>query len=166
MRSTASGKCTWNGGRMLTERTDAPDAQLSLPTRELNAWFAKHRRVSFVVLFGSLVPEREGDLATPESDVDIAIHTDGSLPLLERGAWIAELEELCGRSVDLVWLNPLPGQNPTLAHEIMTRGHLLFCREGAPYVAFKTRAILRYLDTAHLREQVTAAFRRRHGERS
>jgi predicted nucleotidyltransferase len=149
----------------LIKEANALGSQVSLPRAELTAWSAERAKVTFVILFGSFVPGHELRVATPHSDVDIAVHTEGDLTLLERGAWIADLELLCGRAVDLVWLNPLPAQNPALAYEIVTEGQLLFCRERARYVGFRTAVTLRYLDTAYLREQVAAAFRRHHVER-
>jgi predicted nucleotidyltransferase len=125
---------------------------------ELTTWFAQHPQVCFAVLFGSWARET----GTPRSDVDLAVYTYERLPLLERGAWIADLERLVQRTVDLVWLNPLPGQDPALAYEILSRGQLLFCRDRETYVAYKTTVMLRYLDTAYLRRQIADAFERRH----
>lgn len=130
----------------------------TLPRAELTTWFAQRSKVCFAVLFGSFAH----GTVTPQSDVDIAVYTQEPLALLERGAWVADLEQLCQRTVDLVWLNPLPAQDPALAFEILAHGQSLFCRKTAWYVAFKTSVTLRYLDTAHLRQQVAAAFQRRH----
>ncbi|MBN1484320.1 MAG: nucleotidyltransferase domain-containing protein [Chloroflexia bacterium] len=130
----------------------------SLPRAELVDWFSRQPSIRFALLFGSF---SQGTMR-PQSDVDLAIYTQGELALLERGAWTTELEQLCRRTVDLVWLNPLPAQNPALAFEILASGELLFCPQSAPYVAYKTRAILRYLDTTYLRQQVEDAFQNRH----
>ncbi len=137
-----------------------PQPSLTLPRAKLTTWFAQHPKIGFAILFGSFA--REPAAVTPQSDADIAIYTEEDLALLERGAWITDLEMICKRPVDLVWLNPLPAQDPALAFEIMAHGQLLFCRENAPYIAFKTSVTLHYLDTAHLREQIATAFERRH----
>lgn len=137
-----------------------PQPGPTLPRAELTTWFAQHPQIGFAILFGSFA--REPAAVTLHSDVDIAIYTEEELALLERGAWITDLETICERPVDLVWLNPLPSQDPALAFEIMAHGQSLFCRGNAQYVAFKTSVMLRYLDTAYLREQVAAAFERRH----
>lgn len=137
-----------------------PQPGPTLPRAELTTWFAQHAKIGFAILFGSFA--REPGTVTPHSDVDIAIYTEEELVLLERGAWITDIEMICERPVDLVWLNPLPSQDPALAFEIMSHGQTFFCRENAPYIAFKTFVILRYLDTAYLREQVAAAFEHRY----
>lgn len=137
-----------------------PQQSRPLPQAELSTWITQHPKICFAILFGSFA---RGDRAVmPQSDVDIAVYTEEDLTLLDRGAWITDLEMICRRAVDLVWLNPLPAQDPALAFEIMTQGHLLFCRETKRYVAFKTSVILRYLDTAYLREQIATAFERRY----
>lgn len=58
------------------------------------------------------------------------------------------LEAGVGRRVDLVVLNEAP---PLLAHEAIRDGQRLVCVDEDERVRFETRAIAKYLDTAHLR---------------
>jgi hypothetical protein len=59
-----------------------------------------------------------------------------------------DLQTVAGCRVDLVVLNTAP---PLLANEVIKTGRRLTCRFEADRVRFETRAIARYLDTAHLR---------------
>lgn len=51
--------------------------------------------------------------------------------------------------VDLVDLSVAP---PLLAHEVVSQGKLILSRDEDERVEFETRAVARYLDTAHLRK--------------
>lgn len=59
------------------------------------------------------------------------------------------LERASGRTVDLVDLSAAP---PLLAHEVVKHGKLIVSRDDTTRVDFVTRAVARYLDTAHLRK--------------
>ena len=63
--------------------------------------------------------------------------------------------------MDILILNDLPTKDPAMAFEVVSRGRVLVCKNLTEYVNFKTAAILRYLDTAYLREMVNKAFMRR-----
>ena len=71
---------------------------------------------------------------------------------------LVELEPAAGRSVDLVVLGTAP---PLLAHEIISHGTLLVCRDQDERVRFEVRTLMRYLDTAHLRKVQYAYLRER-----
>lgn len=110
--------------------------------------------VEFALLFGSYA--RQTPLAW--SDVDIAVHVARPLDLLEIGRLTAALERAVGRDVDLLILNTALERNPALAYRVVAEGIVLFCRDDKTLVDFKRQAILRYLDTAYLREMVARAF--------
>ncbi|MCD6506619.1 nucleotidyltransferase domain-containing protein [Candidatus Poribacteria bacterium] len=123
--------------------------------------------VEFALLFGSFARGRQ----TPLSDVDIGIYLSRPVDLLTLGRLIAELERITGRSVDALVLNDLPARNPDIAYQAISSGEIITCKDPSAYVSFKTRAILRYLDTAYLRDMVSRAFmerlrNNRFGERS
>jgi len=84
----------------------------------------------------------------PSSDLDVAVllAPAETADVLDRIS--AALEMASGRTVDLVDLAKAP---PLLGHEIVTSGTLLFARDEDERVQFATRAVARYLDTAHLR---------------
>ena len=85
----------------------------------------------------------------PSSDLDIAVllAPKETTDVLDR--IVAALETTSGRAVDLVDLAQAP---PLLGHEIVTSGTILFARDEEERVRFVTRAVARYLDTAHLRK--------------
>lgn len=84
----------------------------------------------------------------PSSDLDVAVllAPAETADVLDRIS--AALEMASGRTVDLVDLAKAP---PLLGHEIVASGTLLFARDEDERVQFVTRAVARYLDTAHLR---------------
>jgi predicted nucleotidyltransferase len=101
--------------------------------------------VRLAYVFGSLA----AGLAGRASDADVAV-------LFTRDPAPAALDELTealqaavGRPIDLVNLATAP---PLLAREVVATGRCLVCRDDAERARFETRAVLRYLDTAHLRK--------------
>ncbi len=114
--------------------------------------------IDFAVLFGSAATGR----MTPMSDIDIGIYVTRDLDLPELGHLITDLERVTqGRDVDVLVVNPLPRTRPALAFESVVKGQLLFARNMERYLEFKTRCMLAYMDTEHLRRSVDEAFRRR-----
>jgi len=100
--------------------------------------------VSLAYLFGSVA---RGE-ARRGSDLDLAVLFT-RMPSPERIAEIVvAAERVAGRSVDLVVLNSAP---PLLAHEVVSNGRLLVCRDDDERAAFEALATIRYLDTGHLR---------------
>jgi len=113
--------------------------------------------IEFALLFGSFAC----GASQPWSDVDIAVYLSRPLSLLEQGQLTAALECHLGRDVDLLVLNTALDHNPALAYRAITEGTLLFCRDRKTFVDCKTRAMVRYLDTAFLRALVSRAFHKR-----
>ena len=113
--------------------------------------------IEFALLFGSFAC----GAPQPWSDVDIAVYLSRPLSLLEQGQLTAALERHLGRDVDLLFLNTALDHNPALAYRAITEGTLLFCRDRKTFVDCKSRAMVRYLDTAFLRALVARAFHKR-----
>lgn len=100
-------------------------------------------------LFGSAAAGRAG----PLSDIDVAVLFAPDLPADRRRDLRAKLtldlgERLGTREVDIVDLGEAP---PLLAHEVIRTGRPVYAPDSSEAVAFRVRAINRYLDTAHLR---------------
>ena len=110
--------------------------------------------VRLCYLFGSAASAR----ARRVSDVDVAVLLAGEAAPSTLDHLAEDLQEVTGRSVDLVDLATAP---PLLAHQIVSTGTCLVCRNRGERSAFETRAILRYLDTAHLRNIQHAYLRKR-----
>lgn len=98
-------------------------------------------RVAYAIVFGSVA---RGS-AHEESDLDVAIGlaSGATLDTADLGTLIARLEEVAGRTVDLVLLDEAP---PGLAYRVFRDGRLLFSRDAAALSDRKARAILEYLD--------------------
>ncbi|MGH7319207.1 MAG: type VII toxin-antitoxin system MntA family adenylyltransferase antitoxin [Candidatus Rokuibacteriota bacterium] len=104
----------------------------------------RHPEVRVAYVFGSMA-RGEG---RARSDIDVAL-LFGSEPLPGTVEGLAEeLEAAVGRVVDLIVLAAAP---PLLAHEVVTAGQRVLCRDERERVRFETRAAARYLDTARLR---------------
>jgi len=110
--------------------------------------------VRLAYVFGSVALGR----ARPASDIDVAILFAGEPPPASLDRLAEDLEEAAGRSVDLVDLAKAP---PLLAHQIVSTGSCLVCRQPQERAAFETRTIMRHLDTAHLRRIQHAYLRER-----
>ncbi len=100
--------------------------------------------VRLAYLFGSVA----AGTARPESDLDVAVTLIPGAGRVVVDRLIEALERVSGRTVDLVDLSLAP---PLLAHEVVKLGKLILNRDDAERVEFETRAVARYLDTAHLR---------------
>lgn len=113
--------------------------------------------VEFAILFGSFAEGKE----TPLSDVDIGVYVSRPTTLLHLGWLMTELEKVLKKIVDVVELNTTLEKNPLFAYKVIASGKLIFCKNHEVFVDFKTKAILRYLDTDFLRTMVAQAFQDR-----
>lgn len=104
-----------------------------------------YAEVRLAYLFGSVA----SGTARDTSDVDIAVLLAPGVDTGTMDRLIAALESVSVRTVDLVDLAAAP---PLLAHEIIKNGKLILSRDEDERVAFVTRAVARYLDTAQLRK--------------
>lgn len=84
---------------------DLVDARAAAPTldgirrqRELILRLARANRIASVAIFGSVAV---GD-ATPDSDVDVLVEPDDTATLFDLAQFELDLEQLLGRSVDVV----------------------------------------------------------------
>lgn len=127
--------------------------------KELASFLKNQSEVTAAYLFGSSV---FGQM-TPESDLDLALLLDPSVPgdryfefktLFQSRAGFPHLDN----KLDLVILNE---SSPLLSYEILKKGELVDCKDRRRLVFYIARAIQRYLDTAHLRSQQFAALNKR-----
>lgn len=112
--------------------------------------------VRLAYVFGSVARGR----ARPASDVDVAVLFAGEPAPATLDRLAEDLEEAVGRRVDLVDLAKAP---PLLAHQVVSKGSCVVCRQPSERAAFETRTVLRYLDTAHLRKIQHEYLRKRAG---
>ncbi len=110
--------------------------------------------VRLAYLFGSAARGEE----RPRSDLDVGVLFEDDPAPEAINRLVAELERAVGRPVDLVVLGTAP---PLLAHEVISRGTLLVCRDEDDRVRFAARTVARYLDTAPLRAVQHAYLRER-----
>ena len=111
----------------------------------ISSLLAQNSHVKFAYLFGSCA---RGDVG-PLSDVDIAVFLDGRVsPFDFRLRLAAELAQALGSEhFDLVALNDAP---LLLKYEVVRGGRVLK-EDKNKRVAFETRTLSEYLDTACLR---------------
>jgi uncharacterized protein len=110
-------------------------------------------RVQAVYLFGSAAAGEARD----DSDIDLAVLIGQRIGLGDELRLRAiAVEELRRDDVDFVILDLAP---PLLRYEVVTRGRRLFARDAAAVDAFEHRAIMTYMDTAHLRRMVSEILR-------
>ena len=130
--------------------------------RELAELFERQPDVVAAYLFGS---QARGDPG-PLSDVDLAVwlddHPEPGRRLSRQLALSAEAASLLGTDeVELVVLNGAP---PLLAQRVIRDGQLLAERSALARVRLETEAIIRYLDTIPLREELGRGLERRLAE--
>jgi predicted nucleotidyltransferase len=109
----------------------------------LRLYFAGQTDVVAAYLYGSQATGR----AQSGSDVDVAIllcDTEEPEATGERRLQLTvELEQACGRPVDVIVLNQAP---PVLQHQALSRGKLLFERDRMARIRFEVRARQAYFD--------------------
>jgi uncharacterized protein len=130
--------------------------------RGLVEFFERQPDVVAAYLFGS---QARGE-AGPLSDVDLAVwlddHPEPGRRLSRQLALSADAASLLGTDeVELVVLNGAP---PLLAQRVIRDGKLLAERSAPARVRLETEAIIRYLDTIPLREELGRGLARRLAE--
>jgi predicted nucleotidyltransferase len=128
----------------------------------LGELFAAEGDVVAAYLFGSQARGQAG----PLSDVDLAVWLDPSLDRDRR--WRRQLDltrlgtsTLRTNEVQVIVLNDAP---PLLAHRALRDGIVLADSDPLQRVRFETAAIIRYLDTIPLREEMSRGLRQRMAE--
>lgn len=111
----------------------------------------------FCILFGSFAENKISNL----SDIDIGIFINRDVSLMERGSLISHLESILKRDVDITVLNDLYKKNPALAHEVISKGRVIVCKDRDKFVEFKKNTLLYFMDTKRLRDMVDQAFKER-----
>ncbi|HED03293.1 MAG TPA: nucleotidyltransferase domain-containing protein [Candidatus Fraserbacteria bacterium] len=109
--------------------------------------------VRLAYLFGSAA---QGRTKNKLSDLDIAVLVDEDYYEAHKGGFAYEadlindlVQALRMNRIDLVLLHKSP---PLLAHEVIRKGRLLFCRDAHERVIFEVEVMKRYLDTQPLRQ--------------
>ena len=110
---------------------------------------SKRREIQAAYIFGSVASGR----IRPGSDVDVAVMLGQKSQRLGaidyRLKLAAEISSTVGRSdVDLVILNEA---SPVLAHQVLSKGQLVFERSASARVEFQVRTVNAYLDTEPMR---------------
>ena len=110
---------------------------------------SKRREIQAAYIFGSVASGR----ARRGSDVDIAVLLHPKSPHLKslnyRLRLGAEIATAIGRSdIDLIVLNEAP---PVLAHQVLSKGKLVFERSASARVKFQVETVNIYLDTEPMR---------------
>ena len=127
--------------------------------------FANRLDVQAAYIFGSVVTGR----ARPNSDIDIAVLVHPKVmrgdTLKYRLDLIADLSSALQRSdVDVVLVNQA---TPALAHNIITKGVLVFERSRSARIAFQIRTLNIYMDTEPMRRLQLESLKRRYlGDRT
>lgn len=111
---------------------------------EIRRLMSSKTEVSAAYIFGSTVSGR----ARPDSDVDVAVLLESSfmkrLPLKYRADLTVDVgAALKTFHADVVILNDAP---PALAHQVITKGRLVFERSRSDRVAFQVRSLNLFLD--------------------
>ncbi|MFB6262336.1 MAG: nucleotidyltransferase domain-containing protein [Bradymonadaceae bacterium] len=124
------------------------NADLETQLASLADAFEELEDVRALWVFGSAARGETG----PLSDVDLAVWLDDS-PTLDRRLELQRraVERLGREDVDLV---PIGEASPVLQYRVVTDGRRLYAREPPRTDRFEQRCVMRYLDTAHLRERV------------
>lgn len=120
--------------------------------------FFEQAGVRFAYLFGSQADGR----ATPASDCDIAVLMpepwDAKLALTRGASMEQELRPLCGRPVDLVFLN---GASPLLLFEAIRRSQVLYSCDEDERIFMEMRARDAYEEFVHIQSFYVQALKER-----
>ncbi|MDD3517882.1 MAG: nucleotidyltransferase domain-containing protein [Chromatiales bacterium] len=113
---------------------------------------AEHPEIRLAILFGSLA----GDLAGPDSDLDLAVAADHPLSAEAKMTLMGELAVATGRPVDLVDLNTV---GEPLLGQILAHG-LRLCGSDEGYARLVTRHLLDEADFMPYYRRILAERRR------
>ncbi|MBC8190760.1 MAG: nucleotidyltransferase domain-containing protein [FCB group bacterium] len=112
---------------------------------KLKAYLSALPDIVAAFLFGSFARGTESD----SSDIDIAILSrERRLPIEQKLLILDDLEQICGRRVDLVYLTEV---SSILKHQVLKYGEQLICNDRSQLNQFKVSAIQEYLDLKRTR---------------
>lgn len=120
---------------------------MNFPNRRQLQPIADKYRLRLIVIFGSQVK----GYTHPESDVDVAVLTEGSLPFARQLYLWQELSEAFGAEVDLSLLNHA---EPLLLYHVARKGKVLYQAERRGWSEFRGYAYRHYWDTQKLRDDL------------
>lgn len=119
----------------------------------------KEAGVIVAYLFGSRA--RDDDRA--DSDVDVAVLTNGTLGLFERARLAGRLADALGApSCDLVLLAEAPLE---IRGRVLLEGHTIYCVDEARRVAFEVRTRSEWFDFQPPHDEQTRSYIRRVAQR-
>jgi predicted nucleotidyltransferase len=108
---------------------------------------ARYLKTRKEILAGYIFGSTANDRQRPDSDVDIAVLLNTTVPISRylnyRLQLMADLGSLLGSDVDLVILNQA---TPLLAHRVLSKGKLIFERSAKERVRFQVRTASLYSD--------------------
>lgn len=131
---------------------DVAEKKKAIQTK-ITDYLSKQQDIMFAYLFGSFVDQDK------YRDIDIGIYLDPSPDLIRLGSLQAALDKLLkGTKADLVLLNGVPQEKPTLGFQVINRGKLLLNKNRSLQNDFKNRTVDHYFDTAYLRKEMKQAF--------
>lgn len=96
----------------------------------------------FAYLFGSRVKNR----IHFGSNLDLALYFKTDPDILKIGGLVTQLELAVNIKIDIVKLNELLIPNPVLAHNILSEGILLFCKDITLANNYKKDTLVGYFD--------------------
>lgn len=115
---------------------------------------AHHPRLRFAYLFGS----HATGMATPDSDVDVAVHLGDGPPLTEVADVEQALGHRLGHAVDVLALDRAP---LWLQFRVLGEGTLVYSRDEPARVSFREHVEKRFLDFKPLHDAYLGAVRAR-----
>jgi predicted nucleotidyltransferase len=131
--------------------------KLSIIKDRIKDYFEKIDNIDFALIFGSYATEKNHY----KSDVDIAIHLNRELALLEIGAIVSELEEVLHVETDIIILNNLYKNRPEFAYNIIRDSVPILINSNELFIEFKKNSYLYYMDTEYLRKMVYEGLNKR-----
>ena len=123
----------------------------------LKPYFEKLEFIDFSLIFGSFALGKNHDI----SDLDIAVHTEKDLSLIEIGGIVSDIEMASGINTDLIILNNLYKTKPEFAYNIVKDSIPIITNKKDELINFKKNTYLYYLDTEYLRKMVYAGLNKR-----
>lgn len=124
---------------------------------KLRNYIESKSNISFSVIFGSYAKHSQNQF----SDLDIGIYITKEIEILEIGEMISNLEDITKLKIDLLVLNDLYKERPTLAYSIVSNWHIIFNRNISEIQNFKTNTFLSYFDHESLRNQNNLSIKKR-----